>query len=89
MQVSVVEWLSYSPNTRKVAGSSSARIKFCHNRPHYRKSKFHHHPLIIIIFFSEYFEGELTKRRAYRWLLSLDCSETEIEGQSLLQSCTI
>ena len=40
---------------------NQSRNNFRHNRLHYKKSKFHHHPLIIIIFFPEYFEGELTK----------------------------
>ena len=48
-----------------VAALNLARNKFCHNRLHYKKNfkKFYNY-LLIILFFSEYFEGELTNTRA-------------------------
>ena len=79
-----------------VAGLNLARNKFCHNRLHYKKNfkKFYNY-LLIILFFSEYFEGELTNTRAYQWLLSLDCSvyaRVKIKWINLLvwhHSCTL
>ena len=79
-----------------VAGLNLTRNKFCHNRLHYKKNfkKFYNY-LLIIIFFSEYFEGELTNTRAYQWLLSLDCSvyaRVKIKWINLLVwhlSCTL